>query len=41
MDMLTSKGESKPSRAEGAQAAQEKAKANPEGFDDMDDDIPF
>ncbi len=41
MDMLTSKGESKSSRAEGAQAAQEKAKANPEGFDDMDDDIPF
>lgn len=41
MDMLTSKGESKPSRAEGAQAAEKKAKANPSGFDDMDDDIPF
>lgn len=41
LDLLSSKGEGKPSRAEGAQAAENKAKANPEGFDDIDDDIPF
>lgn len=41
MDLLSSKGESKPNRADDAKAAEEKAKANPSGFDDMDDDIPF
>lgn len=43
MDLLSSKGDSKPnqSRDNGAQRAEDKAKSNPSGFDDMDDDIPF
>ena len=41
MDLLSSKGESKQNRADDAKAAEGKAKANPEGFDDMDDSIPF
>lgn len=41
LEMLTTKGESRSSRGEGAQAAEDKAKSNPSGFDDMDDDIPF
>ena len=41
LEMLTTKGEGRSSRGEGAQAAEDKAKSNPSGFDDMDDDIPF
>lgn len=41
LEMLTTKGEGRSSRGEGAQAAEDKAKSNPSGFDDMDDSIPF
>lgn len=41
LEMLTTKGEGRSSRGEGTQAAEDKAKSNPSGFDDMDDDIPF
>ena len=43
MDLLSSKGDSKPSqsRDERAQKAEDRAKSNPSGFDDMDYDIPF